>query len=226
MEDDLSSDSNSENNENNNDSLDYNNFKNSKSQDIRIKNFNTIMFKDIDTPPKINNKKRPRLNSMSITISKFFLEEKDIGYNRAERSLYKLQELNYYVKLTLNKDDIFNKNLSLNDLDNLGFNKYNVIILANTNENHEIGYNYIKKDNLKIIASHLKKDGKFCVYLFLKNKYLKERINNEIKDIFKNVSIFQYKSDYIFICHKGHNSAHTYRPKPFFSRGDYSDYIL
>lgn len=77
MEDDLSSDSNSENNENNNDSLDYNNFKNSKSQDIRIKNFNTIIFKDIDTPPKINNKKRPRLNSMSITISKFFLEEKE-----------------------------------------------------------------------------------------------------------------------------------------------------
>ena len=79
--------------------------------------------------------------------------------------------------------------------------KYNVIILANTVENHEMGYNYIKKDNLQIIASHLKKAGKFCVYLFLKNKYLKERINNEIKDIFKNVSIFQYKSDYIFICH-------------------------
>ena len=79
--------------------------------------------------------------------------------------------------------------------------KFNVIILANTNENHEIGYNYIKKDNLKIIASHLKKDGKFCVYLFLKNKYLKERINNEFKDTFINVSIFQNKSDYIFICH-------------------------
>ena len=76
-----------------------------------------------------------------------------------------------------------------------------MIILANTVENHEMGYNYIKKDNLQIIASHLKKAGKFCVYLFLKNKYLKERINNEIKDTFKNVSIFQYKSDYIFICH-------------------------
>ena len=60
----------------------------------------------------------------------FFLEEKDIGYNRAERSLYKLQELNYYVKITLNKDDIFKKNIGEKDLENLGFKKYNVIILT------------------------------------------------------------------------------------------------
>ena len=36
--------------------------------------------------------------------------------------------------------------------------KFNVIILAKTNENHEIGYNYIKKDNLKIDIKELEED--------------------------------------------------------------------
>ena len=85
-------------------------------------------------------------------IGQFFLEEKDIGYNRAERCINKLQELNYYVKITLNKDDLFNKNLSLNDLDNLGFNKYNVIILTECNNDTLILFDkYCRKNKIYLI---------------------------------------------------------------------------
>lgn len=38
--------------------------------------------------------------------------------------------------------------------------KFNAIILANTDENHEIGYKYIETENLKIFANHLKTKGK------------------------------------------------------------------
>jgi molybdopterin/thiamine biosynthesis adenylyltransferase len=60
----------------------------------------------------------------------FFLGEKDIGFNRAERSLQKLQQLNYYVKISLNTDDIFKKDLTEKDIEQLGFKKYTVIILT------------------------------------------------------------------------------------------------
>ena len=85
-------------------------------------------------------------------IGQFFLEEKDIGYNRAERCINKLQELNYYVKITLNKDDIFNKNLSVNDLDNLGFNKYNIIILTECSNDTLILFDkYCRKNKIYLI---------------------------------------------------------------------------
>ena len=74
-EEDASSDINSDNN---NDSYSFNcHYNNSKSQDIRIKNLNSIMLNDnIDTPPKKIHK-RPRLKSMTTPISNFFLEEKE-----------------------------------------------------------------------------------------------------------------------------------------------------
>jgi hypothetical protein len=74
-EEDASSDINSDNN---NDSYSFNgHYNNSKSQDIRIKNLNSIMLSDnIDTLPKKIHK-RPRLKSMTTPISNFFLEEKE-----------------------------------------------------------------------------------------------------------------------------------------------------
>ena len=82
----------------------------------------------------------------------FFLEEKDIGYNRAERCINKLQELNYYVKITLNKDDIFKKNLSEKDLDKLGFNKYNVIILTECDNDTILLFDkYCRKNKIYLI---------------------------------------------------------------------------
>ena len=75
VEEDLSSDINSENN-NETDSADHYPFKNSKSQDIRIKNFNNLIMTDLDTSIK-TKPKRPRLNSMFISNKNFFLEEKE-----------------------------------------------------------------------------------------------------------------------------------------------------
>ena len=74
-EEDVSSDINSDNN---NDSYSFNgHYNNSKSQDIHIKNLNSIMLSDnIDTLPKKIHK-RPRLKSMTTPISNFFLEEKE-----------------------------------------------------------------------------------------------------------------------------------------------------
>ena len=83
----------------------------------------------------------------------FFLEERDIGYNRAERCLNKLQELNYYVKITLNKDDIFQKNLSEKDLDNLGFKKFSVIILTECNNDTILLFDkYCRKNKIYLIV--------------------------------------------------------------------------
>ena len=83
ISEDNSSDENSEdNNQDNLDNLgvksDYKKppFKNSKSQDVHIKNFNTFMMKNIETPPqKIS--KRPRMKSVFISNSNYFLEEKE-----------------------------------------------------------------------------------------------------------------------------------------------------
>ena len=78
-EEDASSDINSDNYNNNNDSylLNYH-YSNSKSEDIRIKNLNSLMLNNNieDTPPK-KVKKRPRLKSMTTPNSNFFLEEKE-----------------------------------------------------------------------------------------------------------------------------------------------------
>ena len=76
MEEDYSSDLN--NSDNNNDSEDQDSYptKNSKSLDIRINHLNKIMLTDTDTPIK-TKLKRPRINSMSISNTNFFLEEKE-----------------------------------------------------------------------------------------------------------------------------------------------------
>ena len=80
IEEDASSDLNSDNN-NENDINDSNSkvhypFKNSKSQDIRIKNFNTMIISDNDTPIKFQPKRR-RLNSTFQSNTNLFLEEKE-----------------------------------------------------------------------------------------------------------------------------------------------------
>ena len=82
----------------------------------------------------------------------FFLNEKDIGYNRAEKSIQKLQELNYYVKVSLNNEDIFNKNLDEFLLEKLGFKKYNVIILTECANDVLIVFDkFCRKNNICLI---------------------------------------------------------------------------
>ena len=75
--------------------------------------------------------------------------------------------------------------------------KFDVIILVN---NDEKGNEFIEKEKFQLIEQHLKEKGVFCAHLFAKNKYLMERVKNNIKNIFKNISSFTNKSDYICIC--------------------------
>ena len=82
----------------------------------------------------------------------FFLGEKDIGFNRAERSIQKLQELNYYVKITLNKTIVFHNNLTENEIEQLGFTKFNVIILTECDNNTILAFDqFCRKKNIYLI---------------------------------------------------------------------------
>ena len=57
--------------------------------------------------------------------SQFYLKESDIGKNRAESCIKKLQDLNYYVKVTASTDNLPNEEKNMNVL-----KKYNVIVLT------------------------------------------------------------------------------------------------
>jgi len=57
--------------------------------------------------------------------SQFYLKESDIGKNRAESCIQKLQDLNYYVKVSASKESLQTDEKSLKNL-----KKYNVIVLT------------------------------------------------------------------------------------------------
>ena len=129
----------------------------------------------------------------------FFLGEKDLGYNRAERSLIKLQELNYYVKVSLSTEDIFRKNLGENDLEKMGFKRYDVIILTECDNNTIIVFdNFCRKNNIYLIICDvygcfgriindfgsdfevIDKDGESIKECYIKNIELSKENKNEI----------------------------------------------
>ena len=72
----------------------------------------------------------------------FFLSECDIGYNRAERSLKKLQQLNMYVDVELSKQNGLPLPLDEESLLNLSLHLYDTIILIDGTEDT---YNSISK---------------------------------------------------------------------------------
>ena len=129
----------------------------------------------------------------------FFLGEKDLGYNRAERSLIKLQELNYYVKVSLSTEDIFRKNLGENDLEKMGFKRYDVIILTECDNNTIIVFDsFCRKNNIYLIICDvygcigriindfgsdfevIDKDGESIRECYIKNIELSKENKNEI----------------------------------------------
>ena len=83
----------------------------------------------------------------------FFLEEKDLGDNRAKRSMHKLQELNYYVKISLYTENISKKNLDENKLEKLGFKQFEVIILTECANDTIIAFDkFCRKNNIYLIV--------------------------------------------------------------------------
>ena len=74
--------------------------------------------------------------------SQFYLNENDIGKNRAECCIKKLQNLNYYVKVTSSKD-----NLPDNEKDMSKLKKYNVIVLTECDYDIAIKINKFCREN-------------------------------------------------------------------------------
>ena len=125
----------------------------------------------------------------------FFLGEKDIGYNRAERSIQKLQELNYYVKISLNKDNIFEKKLTEKDIENLGFKKFNVIILTECNNETLIIFDkFCRKNNIYLIACDVYGCIGRIINDFGDNFKIKDKDGESIKECYiKNIEIQKSK---------------------------------
>ena len=83
--------------------------------------------------------------------------------------------------------------------------KFDLIISSNNlyleNENN-VKHKFLDKDKLSNIKYHLKENGVFCFYLFLKNKYFEEKIREKLELVFDkdNITIYNHKLDYIIIC--------------------------
>lgn len=81
--------------------------------------------------------------------SQFFLSEEDIDMNRAEKTAKKLQQLNFYVKVSANTNKI---PLTEEELDKFGMNTMNVVILTECDYETAIAVNkYCRKRKINFI---------------------------------------------------------------------------
>ena len=97
------------------------------------------------------------------------------------------------------------KEYLLEFLNNKKDSKFDLIISTNNlylEDENSAKHKFLKKDKLINIKNHLKEKGIFCFYLFLNNKYLKEKIMEKLETVFEkeNISIYNHKLDYIIIC--------------------------
>ena len=129
--------------------------------------------------------------TMYDLCGQFFLGEKDIGFNRAEKSIQKLQELNYYVKITLNKDLNFNNNLTEKDIENYGFKKFNLIILTEcTNETIVMFDKFCRKNNIYLIVCDVYGCAGRIINDFGNNYKIKDKDGESIKECYiKNIKV-------------------------------------
>ena len=129
--------------------------------------------------------------SLYDLCGQFFLTEKDIGYNRAEKSIQKLQELNYYVKITLNKDDIFKNDLNEKTIEKLGFKKFNVIILTECNNDIILIFDkFCRNNNIYLIVCDVYCCAGRIINDFGNNFQIKDKDGESIKECYiKNIKI-------------------------------------
>ena len=125
----------------------------------------------------------------------FFLGEKDIGFNRAERCIQKLQQLNYYVKISLIKDNIFKKNLTEKDIEKLGFKKFTVIILTECDNDTIIIFDkFCRKNNIYLIICDVYGCVGRIINDFGNNFKIKDKDGESIKECYiKNIKILYEK---------------------------------
>ena len=85
--------------------------------------------------------------------SQFFLGENDIGVNRAEASLKKLQQLNYYVKTMSSTKEL---PLKESELDTFGLKDFNTVILCdNDYDTIKAVDAYCRKRNINVIVVNI-----------------------------------------------------------------------
>ena len=83
--------------------------------------------------------------------SQFYLSEKDIGKNRAEACVKKLQDLNYYVKVTALNENLPTEEKNMNVL-----KKYNVIVLTECDYTTAMLIdNYCRKNKILLILCEI-----------------------------------------------------------------------
>lgn len=89
--------------------------------------------------------------------SNFFLSEKDIGTNRAAASVKKVQQLNYYVKVTLSKESLEDEK----SIEAANIKDYDVVIITEAPlDTQKLVNNYCRKNNTRFISSDV--NGVFC----------------------------------------------------------------
>ena len=183
--------------------------KRNESDNIQIENYKININNIIDKNIKIV------MDNVGIINNKNFIILIDEPFNIIYKYISSSYKNSKITLISKERNEIFKKKISTFEENEINTDiisyferkenekkKFNLIIsiyspiFENINDNE----GYIKKEIIQQIVGHLEKKGIFCFYLFLRNKYLMERIEKEIKDIFGEVKTFRNHSNYIFIC--------------------------
>ena len=89
-----------------------------------------------------------RKTTMEDLSGQFFLQQADIGKNRADASIKRLQQLNYYVKCLAKTDPLPDTE---EELLKQGFNQYNIICISQVFGNKNTINNFCRKNGIKFI---------------------------------------------------------------------------
>ena len=131
-----------------------------------------------------------KVNSFDLS-SQFFLSENDIGKNRAQCSLNKLQSLNYYVKVSCNIEEFPKINLDkfFND------NKFNVIILTECDiQTIILINNYCRSKHISFICADIYGCVGRCINDFGDNFIVNDIDGEDPKECFiKKINIINNK---------------------------------
>jgi molybdopterin/thiamine biosynthesis adenylyltransferase len=120
--------------------------------------------------------------------SQFYLNENDIGKNRAECSLKKLQELNLYVKIDLNTNKLPN---NFEECEKFFLNKYNCIVLTECDNKTLISIdNYCRNKNIFLVICDVYGGIGRLINDFGEKFIVNDKDGEEIKEaMLKNIEI-------------------------------------
>ena len=132
-----------------------------------------------------------KLTSFYDLSSQFYLRESDIGKNRAQSCIKKLQELNYYVKVTSCSD-----NLPSNEYEMHILKKYNVIILTECDYQSALVIDkFCRENKIFLIICEIYGAAGRIINDFGENFIVNDKDGEDIKEIIeKDIKIKDEKS--------------------------------